>query len=379
MRTSVSAGRRWLIWLGLGVVLTALAIDVVHRHDAIGVDFHTYLAASRVGLGHGWSHLYDQDLVTVQQHFLLPSVRTQPFLSPPTVAWLTAALSWLPYDAAYLAWAAFAFVALAAALVWAGVSKGVARWIGVVGALAPWWVMHAINVGQVAPLVAAAVVVAWRLLRERRDVAAGLVLVLILLKPNTAILVPIALLFAGRFRALAAWVGAAAAVFLAAALTLGPHGLAAYAGQLAGNLPAGADNLTLHGAFGIAGSSGMLARILIAGAVMAAAYRYGRSSTLFIPAAIAGSLLVSPYLHASDLCLLGVAGFMVWEERPVVAWRAPLAAAWFLASPFVFVGAGVVPRLQGWPVLELAFLGALVITAWQPLTAWADLRRRAAA
>jgi glycosyl transferase family 87 len=359
-------------------VVIALGIDLVHRHDRTGIDFHTYLAAARVGLHQGWSHIYDQQLVAAEQRSLVPWQWAQPFLSTPPVAWLAAALAWLPYPVAYAAWAALAFGALAAALGWAGLSHGVGRWIAVVGALAPWWVMHAVNVGQVVPLVAACTVVAWRLLRDRHEVAAGLVLAVILLKPNTAVLVPVALVLAGRYRAFAAWAGAAGAVLLLMLLLLGPDGLSAYATQVSGPLPAGADNVTLHGALGVTGMVALALRLVLVVAVMAAAYRLRGPSLLFVPVAIVGSLLISPYLHASDLCLLAVAGWMAWEELPAAAWHIPLAAGWLLASPFAYLG-GITPGLNRWPLLELLFLAGLLIAAWLPLTGWADLRRRAPA
>ena len=371
--------RRRLIWVAFAVVLIALALDLLRRHDQTGVDFHTYAAAARVGVEQGWSHLYDQNLVAAAQRMLVPWQRTQPFLSPPTVAWLAATVAWFPYDTSYLIWAFFSFLVFAAALAWAGLSRGLDRWLAVAGALAPWWVMHAVNVGQVVPIVAAATVVAWRLLRDRHEVAAGIVLSLILLKPNTAILVPFALLCAGRFRAFAAWLGAVAVILLVLALTLGPVGLSAYASQLSGRLPTGADDLTLHGAFGLAGASAMLVRLLIVAAVLAAAYRLRGQVGLVVPMAVVAALVISPYLHASDLCLLSAAAWMVWEEKPVVAWRLPLVPGWLLASPFLYLGIGFAPQLQRWPVVELAFLGALVTAAWLPLTGWDALRRRAAA
>src|SRR5260370_493474 len=159
--------------LTFGLVAIALCIDVLHRNDPISVDFHTYVAAGQVGLEKGWSHIYNQGLVAVEQKELASSLWAQPFLSPPTVAYLTAPLAFLPYDVAYVVWAVLLFAVYAAALGWAGVSNGSGRWIAVVGALSPWWVMQAINVGQVVPLEAAGLVVAWRLMRERRDVLAG--------------------------------------------------------------------------------------------------------------------------------------------------------------------------------------------------------------
>jgi hypothetical protein len=369
--------RAWLV-LAFGVVAVALVLDVLIRHDPISVDFHTYVAAGQVGAEKGWSHVYDQGMVATEQKELAPELVAQPFLSPPTVAYLTAPLAALPYNVAYVVWAVILFAVFAAALVWAGVSKGWSRWIAVVGALGPWWVMHAINVGQVVPLVAAGTVFAWRLLRDKRDVLAGVALAALLLKPNTAILVPFALLFAARVRMFATWVGVSAVVLVVIVVTVGTGGMSEYITQLRGPLPKGADDLTLHGALAATGALAAVLRVLLIGAVLAASYKLRRSPGLVVPLAIIGSLVVSPYLHASDLCMLAAAGWMVWEERPALTWRIPLAAIWVLASPYIF-DTGYGPHLKQWPWFELALLVALLIAAWWPLTAWADSRRRAPA
>jgi hypothetical protein len=370
--------RRSLIVLVLVIVAAALTMDIVHRWNGIGVDFHTYLAAAHVGLQQGWTHIYDQHIVAQEQKRLVSHLWAQPFLSPPTVAWLAALLAALPYDTAYAAWAVFMFAAFACALAWAGISRGLGRWIAVAGALAPWWVMLAVNVGQVVPLVAASTVVAWRLLRDKRDVAAGVVLAAMMLKPNTVALVPIALLFAGRQRAFVAWLAAVSGLGLIGLLLLGPHGSVAYLTQLLGPLPRGADALTLHGAFGVTGATAALLRVLLLTAVLGAAYRLRGEVELVIPIAIVGSLLIAPYLHASDLCVLSAAGWMVWEARTTAARRVPLAVMWVLGSPYLFFG-GVAPSLIRWPIFELILLAAIASAAWRPLTAWADLRSRAPA
>ena len=91
-----------------------------------------------------------------------------------------------------------------------------------------------------------------------------------------------------------------------------------------------------------------------------------------------GSLLIAPYLHASDACLLAVAGWMVWEQFPTTTWRIPLAAAWVLASPFLYV-IGLSLPLYRWPLLEIVLLVALVVLGWRPLTSRADARTQAPA
>lgn len=356
----------WRLWpvLALAIVLSALAADVWNHPEEIGIDFHTYEAATRVGLQQGWSHIYDQGLVAAAQTALVPGERTQPYLSPPTVAWLSVAVAALPYGLAFYAWAVAMLAAFALALAWSASSRGLARWIAVGGAVAPYWVLKAVRVGQVVPLVAASVVVAWRLVREDRQVAAGLILSLILLKPNTAILVPFALLAAGRYKTFVAWAAAAAAVAVVAAVTLGPNGMTSYMSQLTGSLPSGADWLTLERAIGVNGVTALVSRLVIVGATLAAAFRLRSSPGLAMVVGILGSLLIAPYLHDSDLCLLSAAAFIVWEERPAMMWRVPLAAVWLVATPFVAVS-GMRPELTLWTLVELGLLVALVVYAWR--------------
>ena len=338
-------------------------MDLWPRPEAIGIDFHTYLAAADVGLHQGWPHIYDQALVAEAQQQLVPSQVSQPFLSPPMVAWLAAPLTLFPYPVAFGVWAVLTFLAFAIALAWAGVSSGNSRWIAVLGALTPWWVVHAVILGQVVTLVAVGVVFGWRLLRDKKDIAAGVALSLIFLKPNTAVLVPLALLLARRYRAVASWLAVGVILALIAVLLLGNQGLSAYVHQLRAPLPGGADSLTIKGAVGATGAVALAMRVIIVGAVLGAALRLRESPGLVISGGIVGSLLVSPYLHASDLCLLSAAAWMVWEERPALAWRVSLAVGWVLVSPFLFV-AGLSLDLHRLPWLELALLVALVAAAW---------------
>ena len=357
--------------------MAALALDVYHPEET-GIDFHTYAAAARVGLEQGWSHIYDQGPVAAEQKALVPDERTQPYLSPPPVAWLSAALAAMPYGLAFYVWAAVMLAAFVLALAWSARSQGLARWIAVGGAMAPWWALKAVRLGQVVPLLAAAVLVAWRLVRADRQVAAGLVLVLILVKPNTAILVPFALLAAGRYKTFVAWAAASTAVAVVAAITLGQAGVTSYVSQLTGRLPPNVDWMTLERALGVDGATALILRLVIVGATLAAAYRLRSTPGLAIAVGILASLLIAPYLHDSDLCLLSAAAFIVWEELPAMTWRVPLAAGWLVAAPFGAMS-GTNLSLTRWPLLELGLLVALVVLAWRPLTGEAEVRTRAPA
>ena len=373
----MTISRRTWSWVGLAATAIGLVLSAWHHPMHIGggfsIDFHTYLAAARVGMQSGWTHLYDQTLVAVEQQRLVPKLWSQPFLSPPAVAWIVAPLTPLPYWVAFWVWAVLTFASFFAALAWAGISTGISRWIAVLGALSPWWVLHAVSVGQVVPLVAAGVVVAWRLLREQKDIAAGVVLAVLFLKPNTAILAPFALLVAGRYRAFGAWIGAGAAIGLIAVLTLGVDGMSAYVNQLLAPLPSGADSLTFKGALGVTGVAATLLRVVAVTIALVAAFKLRASPGLALAAGIVGTLIVAPYLHGSDLCLLSAAAFIVWEERTAPAWRIPLAIGWLLGSPYLLL-VGLGPTLKQFPLLEYALLLALLVVAWRPLTTRADTR-----
>jgi hypothetical protein len=183
-----------------------------------------------------------------------------------------------------------------------------------------------------------------------------------LLKPNTAFLVPLALLAAARYRAFAAWSAAAAVLAAISLLTMGIDGVSAYLSQLAAPLPGGASSLTLEGALGVSGVVAMALRVLIVGIALVAAFRLRSSPGLVVATGVLGSLLAAPYLHGSDLCLLSAATWIVWEERPLVAWRVPLALGWLASSPFADAS-GLGPGLNRWPLLELALLAGLVVMA----------------
>lgn len=378
----MTAARPFAVPLALVVVLIALAFDLWKPTEPIGIDYHTYAAAARVGLQHGWAQIYDQSLVADEQKQLVTDQLAQPFLSPPTAAWLAALLAPFPYWPSYYVWAVLSFMAFALALLWSSLDRGLERWVVAGAALAPWWVLHAVHLGQIVPFVAAGVVLAYRLVRERREVAAGVALALAGLKPNTALLVPFALLAARRYRTFATLTVVAVAVGASALATMGTSGISAYLSQITGPLPSGADYLTVEGAFGVGGVVANGLRILIVAACLATAFRLHPSPGLAIAVGTLGSLLVAPYLHGSDLCLLSAAAWIVWEERRTLAWRIPLVAGWIAASPFV-TAINMGPTLQRWPLIELALLVAIIIEAWRPrrtaeapLTGGAELRAR---
>ena len=354
--------RRFGLTLAFLLILVDLAIGLSNRAEPIGLDFHTYIAAAQVGLQQGWSHIYEQRLVAIAQATLVPDQRAQPFLSPPPVAWLAALLVRLPYDWAFVVWSVVTALVLAWAVVWSSSSRGIGRWLAAGLVLTTWWFLIADWVGQVVPLLAAALLVGWRLVREDRNVAAGLVLALLLLKPNTAFLVPFALLAVGGKRTFLTWLVVAGAGLVLLFATVGVTGLAAYIKQLE-HPPLGTDALSVEAAFGVSGLIALALRVAIVITVLGAAVGLRKSPGLAIALATLGSLLVTPYLHLSDLTLLAAAGWIVWQERPAIVWRAPLAASWIMVDPLV--ATKIIPAQNRWPLFELVWLIALVASSWQ--------------
>jgi hypothetical protein len=355
----------------------ALALDFWHLlqiPEYVGIDFHAYEAAAGVGQQRGWDHIYDQGLVVAAERQLVPHQPTLRFISPPPEAWLATGLTALPYWLAYGVWAALMLGALAFALAWSTSYRGPTRLVAVGVAIVPWWVLHALYVGQVVPLVAASVLIAWRLVREERDVAAGIVLSLVVLKPQTAAIAPLALLAAGRYRVFAVWVAAAATVAGTSLLTLGPHGVAEYMTSL-NHPPISAYELTLGNALHATGATVAVSGAVIVGAAMVAAYRVRSTPGIAIAVGVLASLLAAPYLYENDLCLLGAAGWILWEERPTPFLRASLVTIWMLATPHLVV-AGLGPTLGQWPLVELALFVALVAVTWQGGHAARALRAR---
>lgn len=346
------------MWPLVLVVVAAAAVDFGHRPQPIGIDFHTYLAAARVGVDKGWAHVYDQALVAAQQANLVPNQRTQPFLSPPPVAWLAVGLVGLPFAWAYSIWAVTTLSLLAGAVAWSATGGWTARVTAAVFTAAPVWVLQADYLGQAVLLVAAALVIAWRLARDHHDIAAGLVLAVILLKPNTAFVVPLAIAASGRRRMFATFSIASAAVIGVVLVTVGAGGLETYLNQLQ-HPPPGTDAVTLEAALGVSGMSAVGLRIALLAVVLWAAWRSRASTGQVIALGVVGSLLITPYLHVCDLCLLVSAGWMVWVEHSTAPWRAPLVASWLAASPFVDLSVWR-PTQDRWPLLELVWLAALV-------------------
>ena len=307
------------IWGGLLLIaidLYAAAVTYVPQY-AVRNDFRLMYGAALVGLQHGYGHLYDLAAQQSAVQGLGPAFYWSPYLNPPPLAWLATPFTVLPFPAALIAWSVL--LVGAAFLAWYLVAPGsrlvrlayLAMWLG----LFP--VAFGLMVGQPVVLVAASVAAAWWLMERNRNVAAGLVLSLTVLKPQLALLVPACLLVAGRYRVFAAWFGASLVVGLVAVAMLGPDGLQRYREVL--SLASGWESTRRYA---VAGPLGLgpqtyVVEVLVTAVALVAAWRHRHGpAAVPIAAGIVASLLFTPYVGFQDFAMLMVAGWLVVRAQP---------------------------------------------------------------
>jgi len=148
------------------------------------VDFTYYYDGARVGLEHGWSHLYDIGLQRAVYERVRPALypfkldarSASLFASPPPLAWLVAPFSLLPYAGAYFSWAALNVLVFATGTWLAVPGARLARLAGLLGSTLLYPLLTSLQMGQASVLAAYSSVFAWLLLARGRPVIAGLLL-----------------------------------------------------------------------------------------------------------------------------------------------------------------------------------------------------------
>lgn len=360
----------------MGALLPLAAVEAVGAATQVAQrpyesDFALYYGVSTIGLHSGFSRIYEEAL-RVQVWASLASslggpLAPFPVIQPPTMALFTEPFALLPFTLAYGIWLALIGASVLAAWWLAAPGGPLPRAGHLVALVALLPVGLGLFVGQVVFIVFASVLVAWWLLRERRDVAAGLVLLLILLKPQEAALVPFALLLAGRLRAFVTWVTGTAVVAAVSLAAIGTQGVAAYAARLAGvsahpEVYVSVPDLSVPSLAG-GGFAGLVATGVIVAVALFAMWAH-RERGLELPLAIAvvGSLAATPYLHEPDTVMLVAAGWLYLRTKP------PDWAVAYLVLGYVLIDLGQVPAV-GWApvvVLEAVWLCAMAVWRQRP-------------
>jgi alpha-1,2-mannosyltransferase len=371
-----SRARAWCVMLLAGQVLMAgflllgdFPLDPAGR--PVGTDFASFWTAARLALEGQAPLVWDQAAHhAAEQAFFGPDTPWFAFFYPPTFLLLCAPLGLLPYGWALLAWLA----------------AGLAAWWRAMRALLPegWAVLPLlafppvwINAthGQNA-YVTAALFVAAALALDRRAALAGLCIAGLAIKPHLAVLVPLAWVAAGRWRAIAAaaagslgFVALAAAVFgtesVAAFLALSPLARATLEDGLVGHekmVSVFAGVRLLGGGTGLAWAvQGVAAAAVVA--VLVPRLRRRPGGVAEMAAVAAATPLVSPFLLDYDLLLLALPlgvvlraalrdGFLPWERIVLLAgFLLPFVARPLGTAPGVPV-APAIAALLFWVVLR---------------------------
>jgi len=203
----------------LGLVLTAHgAVD--SRGEPIGTDFSNFWSASKLALMGDPAAAYDMARqYAVQKQEFGPQTGFYPFFYPPIYLLICYPLAALPYLTALAIWVvttAWAYQAVVRRI-----GQGV---VGLVPVLAFPAVFVSVGHGQNA-LLTTAILGAAALSLDRRPIVAGILLGLLAFKPHLAVVAPLMLLAAGRWRAFAASAVTACALAL---VSLGVFGLEAW-------------------------------------------------------------------------------------------------------------------------------------------------------
>jgi hypothetical protein len=323
------------------------------RAEILDNDLTLVFIGARIGLEHGWNHIYSLPL----QHELFTQLRPhadfndgERFISPPPFAWLVLPLSLLGAPGATLAWLVLSVLALVAA--WGLAAPGaplMPRLLWLLGALAWYPVLYSLSLAQPAVVILFLAAAAWRLAEANRPYVAGVVLGLSVIKPQLLLLLPIVLLASGRWKIAAAWAATALVLAAASLLAIGGQGWSDYLALL--NEAQHVTNnryFTLAWILGPGALSYIAQGVVIAAAVVAAYLNRQASHARVFALGIVATTLGATYWHLQDYAILVLAAWLFLRESSP-AWQ-----RWWL---LVMVIAGEF----AWPLTPAPILVAMTV------------------
>ena len=322
-------------------------IVVPLRADFLDNDLTLVFMGARIGLEHGWSHMYS--LTLQQQAFAelrpgAPWHNGRYFDSPPPYPWLLVPIVPLGPRVAVAAGLAVELASLVAAWWLVAPGRGWTRGLWLLGALAWYPVVYLLSLVQPDGLVILLVAAAWKLSQIKRPYLAGAVLGMAVIKPQVTLLLPLALVAAGRWRIVCGWLAVAGALALASVVALGPGGVAELRSVLSavGQVPY---NRYFTPAYVLGpGAPGYLFAAGVVVATVIAGYwnRHAGDARVFALGLVA-SCIGATYWHLQDFTMLVLATWFFWRDGSP-AWQ----RAWLLV---IVVGGEFAWGLTPLPVL----------------------------
>jgi hypothetical protein len=336
----------------LGGAFTAWLVVVVPlQREILDNDLTLVYIGARIGLEHGWTHIYALDL----QHQLFAQLRPsaafndgERFLSPPPAAWLLVPLTAIGAAGAVYVWLAASLMALVATW-WIAAGGSRIRVLWLIFALAWYPVQYSISLAQPDVIVLLAAIACWKLAEKNRPYLAGVVLGVSVLKPQLVLALPLVLLVAGRWRIAAAWAVTMSVLAVVSLVVIGQQGLSDYRSLLT-EAQHVTNNRYFTPAFIFgAGTLSYVAQAIVVIIGVAGAYvnRGSGLARLFALGLVTTSLSAT-YWHLQDFSILLGAAWLFWRD-PAPAWQ----RLWLLV---VAVGGEL-----AWPLTPLPILIGLAV------------------
>jgi hypothetical protein len=362
-----------LVWTAYG------QLPYLGRHlfagQIFGGDFMDFWTGARLALHGRVGELFDPPLYDRATAAIWgPGLGAISFAYPPVILPLIAWTGLLAYPWALAAWSAAGVAALAAAM------QPYARKLWVLAAvLVSPAVLACLTDGQNGLFSGALLLGSIRLL-DRRPRLAGLLIGLLIFKPQLGLLIPLALAASGRWRTIAA-AAASGCVLIVASLAFG--GLEAWRlylteaaphqawlvthgrGMMAAMTPSPLMSLVFAGApWAVAVAVQAAFSLAAAGLVLVwfrGAAKAGRRLTaLDAVVLMTAGLLASPYSYTYDMSGLAAALLVASLEQPsrdeLAAWRWGVAALWSAPILMTMVGLAGYSFNAPWPPVGLGLV-----------------------
>jgi hypothetical protein len=335
--------------------LCGLAAVVFAYHRTISSDFLSFWAAGALTLQGHAAGAYDIARHHAMEMQAIPKVGLLPFPYPPAMLALFAPLGALPYWLALGVW-----IAITSAI-YVVASR---RWIDVRFSLAQAAAAANFAIGQNGFLTSGIFIAGMGMI-DRRPVLAGTLLGLLSVKPQLAILLPVALLASRAWRTIGAAIASSVVLALLGLLLFGAQSYASFAALLpnfshwlsAGRWPWGelASSFALLRWFGVPQPIALAvhaAIALVAAGLTARAWALKLDQRIAILAS--ATLLASPYLFTYDALLLTLPLSALARRE---GGKGPFIAVWLLSLPAVV--AYVTPFPNALPIAAMVALWAL--------------------
>jgi hypothetical protein len=310
------------------------------------LDFGSQYGAAYIAVHHGWSHLYDLQLLH-QFEAANHLDGLAPFQHPPPVAWLAVPFLLLPLRWAALVWQALLLVALIAGAVLSSPPRRWDRALILLSVAGFQPVLFALGYGTMSPIVFLLLIGTLLALEAEKHVVAGVLLGLTALKPQLTLLVVPVLLGAGYWKAAFTAAGVMAALALASIAVIGSSGTRDYITFLTSTDALNHQMPWTVKALVGTGAPSFVATVVVVVAAVTVAIWLRPPPDVALAVGILASLFVAQHLNVGDFVL----------------WLLPVWLAFRAGRPWWLRAVAVTTWIAGWFVVGVPIVSAFVDVA----------------